>query len=281
MQIWQKDILSRDFEVSNEHERDALASAMYAYKLHRKMFERVFKEIKENPDEAIKRIVSRQARDISSVIKPLTERSHMAKRRKEIDVNGLKERIQTLEIENSFLKERIAALTNEKKSSEARASNKTLQKRDEGLLSLNRLETIRHNEREIGELKSNIALIEKKLRESLLRERLAKSGKYIIAKNFRVLSEAIEDDIYQDIVLVKDLKTPGDSQIRKLKECGVSIIGYDNADRHGIDVLESAGFHVAPVKELGLANIDGVEVLETKKAKEAFKKILLKIAKGE
>lgn len=67
----QKQKLISNFRIrfKNDHERDALASAMFAYKLYKPLFDRIEKEVpREKINEVKKKLVLREARNIKEAL---------------------------------------------------------------------------------------------------------------------------------------------------------------------------------------------------------------------
>lgn len=306
LSIQKKKDITQGCEYENPHERDALASALYAFNNFQNKFRNIEKrvddlnlpnlspEIKElvvtgradNVSEAVEKIVGGE--DEEKEVEDASFDKGISKEdlREKIDnyrKNLLKERKdkEKLREHNEKLKEKVKRLESEKESLE-KDKNKLKEDKKREILKEEEIEKrerkIRSKENRINSLKGEKEKIERKLEKLKSFEELRKEGKVPLREVKNLSEEELRQfdrglSLKNSVLLVKNSTRGSENSLDLLEELDVKALVGDFTSEFE-DELISRGIWILPKEEIEFKERDSIKYLERKvleKAKKADK----------
>ncbi len=230
LKVYQKNELTKNYSCTNDHECDALAAAILAFKKIRALLKKISIYLKRRNKEALKREVTQlvfsKGMSISDAIASLEKKEVIHKvgkpklrtepiKTKFDETKYLREQNEKLKDEINHLEDKIKNLKLSFSSISERKVEDLLNFKDKKLVFLNK---------EIREYKTEIEKLNKKVIS--LKNLLLNSDKYFIAPKFKSLSfDEVENKELKNVIFVEDPGIFSEKTLELLKG-KVSIIIY-------------------------------------------------------
>lgn len=230
LKVDQKKELTKDYSCANDHESDALAAAILAFKKVRALLRKISLYLKRYGKEGLKREVVQtvfsKGLSISDAVTSLEKKEITPKIRKpKIRTEPIKVKFD----ETKYLREQNEKLKNEIRYLENKMNNLRLsfdrisERKVRNLISFKE-KKITFLNKEIRDCKSEIENLNKKL--SMLNNLLFNIDKYLVIPRFKSLSfDEIKDKGLKDILFVEDPGVFSEKTLELLKG-KVSVIIY-------------------------------------------------------
>ena len=254
LKVGEKQRITEDIPTKDDHQRDACAAALFAFKKYQSLFKKVDSFLKkigkeEKGDEVKKKLLFREAKNIKDALKEKVEEVNLQK----------KKRVKHLEKENeaTVLRKEITYLRNkldeiktelkkEKGKNRELREKLSLKKSNKELLQLadKRKSVISSLEEKILKMKIEISKLREELQRKNEEERILKKYDCYIIREINNLSEKEAEKIkdeFGDVILVKNLTLPSKSVAHLLKKQHINIIIYEKGKKLA-DKLTKDGF---------------------------------------
>ncbi|MEM4245203.1 MAG: DUF460 domain-containing protein [Candidatus Nanoarchaeia archaeon] len=260
--------LTKGYDFSNEHERDALASAIFAFKRVRSLVRKVDEYAKEHDKERISEQIKEEllkngklniAGVVAGIERPEQKKEKKRKRKK----TGKKREEEYFEggEEGDFEEMKKRETTNEDIGKIIRARmKKIIRVKNERLKFLSR--KINEQEVEIEKLKAKLERIQ---------EMIKKSDKNIILKKIKNLSwEEIQKEELGKIIYVEDPNIFSEKSIEKIRENVEIITSKKEMSKRVVDKFKVIFINA---NNLDMEDEDGIILINKEKLEKEKKKI--------
>lgn len=287
--------LGREFGYRNDHERDALAAALSAYKSYKNKFLQVERKVPVDidPDEvkalvvrgysienAIAELTEPKARDYRLPPAPEPEEASPQDAALRSQIQQLTEQVKTL---RTYLDEMKAELS-EREAAMRSMSARLERLRDKASREIKRDHEIRIRDKEIERLRSLLRAERKqikRLKKALSRRKRAegiealeglRQIKRLEAFSRDAVASALEQGVSRgDLILLRDASGGGRSSAELLIERGVeAVIAESDMAQPVREILLEAGIPVFSISDLPLRWIDGLPFVQPDDLAEAM-----------
>ncbi len=279
-----KKSLTRGMEIKNDHERDAVASAFFAFKKHRSLFEKVDRELsnlgEEERELVKKKMLSGEIPSIKAYLESKERVPGVAKQEKKIKRRKAAEEekeIATLRTELKFLRKRVKELEEE---------NERLKALIQRIPRAERRGTTRYVEisslrQKIRELTEKLTLLEGEVDRYKRELKVLKNG-YLLVREVEEVSREVGK--YEgDVLLVREIKNLDEGLVEVLKSFPLLIV--DHIDPKSEEILLKHNIRFVLREYIRLERVSGLlcvrrdEVEKKREIKEILKEIIEKYRK--
>ena len=283
---------TRDATCDNDHERDALAAALYAFDAHADQFERIARKVPPQFDRGeVTATVLAEEESVEAVLdRMVVEESddedgveHQAREltAEEKEINRLQERVDRLEAHVSDLQDTVAEKETEIEEYEAELSAARREERREARERREVTRLRRENERletELADQQERTEAVEAKLDELKRLWKLDHSNFADVADGTDLVSvkpieqfttNAIEaaDDAFglaeDDVILLRDASGAGRSSAERLAAVDPRVVLKDGTlSEQAREILHEYGVPYGPSEDVTVREIDELAVAE-------------------
>lgn len=265
-----------DLNFEDSHQKDACASAIYAFKKYESLFKRIDKKLssidkKYLSDEVKQKIVLGKCKNINDAITNKSEEIDFEKNKRERHIE--KESKETL-LEKDLIKTKNHLHELKDKYKRLKKENNNLKrliklkKSNSELLELTekRNSTIRTFRKKINSLKNKLIFKNKEIHNFVKKSNFLQSKPVHFLKKLDDLSkksvEELNEKNFKNVLHIKSLSIPSEESLKKIKDLRIKIILVDLINKEISEKLKKFGFDIFQKKDLTIKKYRGFEYIE-------------------